>query len=191
MVVDTQLDTRDRRIITEFKVDGRIGLVELSKRVGLSHPATANRLRRLLDRELIRVTAEVNLEKLGIHLVMLGIEVDGLDRAMELCRHFKDCPRVFLITPMTGEYNVTMVLVGEDFASLQTFIEKTVRPQPGVRRFSANFSSMPFKPAFLPLTLSVERKDVAPCGKTCAECDAFTSKVCPGCPMVKGYRGWM
>ena len=185
------LDPKDRRIINELQADGRIGLVELSKNVGLSHPSTGVRLQKLLSEDLVRITAMVNLKQLDIHIAVLVIEVDGLDQAMELCKNFSDCPRVFLAMPMSGDYNVAMVLVGEDFASLQIFIEKGVRPQPGVRRFSASFSSTPFKPAFLPISLPVELSNIAPCGEKCTDCDAFTSKVCTGCPAVEGYRGKM
>jgi Lrp/AsnC family leucine-responsive transcriptional regulator len=44
---DSALDTTDRSILTELQSDARVSLAELGRRVGLSPPAVADRLRRL------------------------------------------------------------------------------------------------------------------------------------------------
>lgn len=182
-------DETDRKIISELQRDGRSGLVELGKRVGLTHPGVANRLKKLIGDDIVNIKAELNVKKLGMQIAVLGIEVDGLDRAMELSKKFGSCPRVAFIAPMTGDYNLIMILIGEDFTSLQHIIEKTIRPQPGVKRFSISVSSTPFEPKYLPIKVPLGRTKIAPCGKKCLECESFTSNLCQGCPSVIGYRG--
>jgi Lrp/AsnC family leucine-responsive transcriptional regulator len=44
---DSALDATDRALITELQADARVSLAELGRRVGLSAPAVADRLRRL------------------------------------------------------------------------------------------------------------------------------------------------
>lgn len=184
-----KLDLTDKRIISELSKDGRMGLVDLGKRLGLSHTAVRNRLKSMIDRDILKIGPELNLRKLGLQVAVLGIEVDGLDRSMELARKFGKCPWVAFIAPMTGDFNIVMIVVGEDFQSLQNFIEMTVRPQPGIKRFSTSFTSTPFEPSHLPLRIPVDQAETAPCGMRCAECEFYTNELCPGCPSVIGYRG--
>jgi Lrp/AsnC family transcriptional regulator, leucine-responsive regulatory protein len=44
---DSELDTTDRALLAELQLDARLSLAELGRRVGLSPPAVADRLRRL------------------------------------------------------------------------------------------------------------------------------------------------
>ena len=44
---DTLLDDTNRRLLDELQHDGRASIAELGRRVGLSSPAVAERLRRL------------------------------------------------------------------------------------------------------------------------------------------------
>jgi Lrp/AsnC family leucine-responsive transcriptional regulator len=48
------LDDTDRRLLIELQEDARLSLAELGRRVGLSPPAVAERVRRLTDEGVIR-----------------------------------------------------------------------------------------------------------------------------------------
>jgi Lrp/AsnC family leucine-responsive transcriptional regulator len=48
------LDVTDRRLLIELQQDARLSLAELGRRVGLSPPAVADRVRRLTDEGVIR-----------------------------------------------------------------------------------------------------------------------------------------
>jgi Lrp/AsnC family leucine-responsive transcriptional regulator len=68
-----QLDDVDRRIIGELLGDGRASLAELGRRVSLSPPAVAERVRRLEDAGVITgYRAEVDLRKLGYQLTAIA-----------------------------------------------------------------------------------------------------------------------
>ena len=53
----TDLDRVDKAIIHELQLDGRMPYTELSRRVGLSQPATRQRVNRLIDRGSMQVVA--------------------------------------------------------------------------------------------------------------------------------------
>jgi Lrp/AsnC family leucine-responsive transcriptional regulator len=66
---DVLLDATDLRLLDELQADGRVSLAELGRRVGLSSPAVAERLRRLEQEEVITgYRAEVDPRKLGYTL---------------------------------------------------------------------------------------------------------------------------
>ena len=73
MTVDTSAPTLDdlgRRIVAELQADGRLSLAELGRRVSLSPPAVAERLRRLEEAGVITgYTARVDPGAVGYGLM--------------------------------------------------------------------------------------------------------------------------
>jgi Lrp/AsnC family transcriptional regulator, leucine-responsive regulatory protein len=59
------LDAVDRRIVAELQAEPRLRVAELSRRIGLSGPAVADRLRRLEDSGTLSYRAEVDPRALG------------------------------------------------------------------------------------------------------------------------------
>jgi len=67
-----RIDETDRRIIGELVEDGRLSLAELGRRVSLSPPAVAERVKRLEQTGVITgYHAEVDLSKLGYLLTAI------------------------------------------------------------------------------------------------------------------------
>jgi Lrp/AsnC family leucine-responsive transcriptional regulator len=63
------LDDTDRALLIELQADARLSLAELGRRVGLSPPAVAERVRRLTDEGVIRgFRTEVDPRALGFAL---------------------------------------------------------------------------------------------------------------------------
>ena len=67
-----RLDQTDRKIVGELLEDGRISLAELGRRVSLSPPAVAERVKRLEQTGVITgYGAEIDLRKLGYQLTAI------------------------------------------------------------------------------------------------------------------------
>jgi Lrp/AsnC family transcriptional regulator, leucine-responsive regulatory protein len=64
-VPESLMDAVDRRIIVELQAAPRLRVAELARRVGLSGPAVADRLRRLEDSGTLSYRAEVDPRALG------------------------------------------------------------------------------------------------------------------------------
>jgi Lrp/AsnC family transcriptional regulator, leucine-responsive regulatory protein len=62
------LDAIDRRIVAELQAAPRLRVAELARRIGLSGPAVADRLRRLEETGTLSYRAEVNPRALGYTL---------------------------------------------------------------------------------------------------------------------------
>src|SRR6476659_9505289 len=66
------LDETDHRLLSELQEDARLSLAELGRRVGLSSPAVAERVRRLADEGVIRgFRADVDPRALGYALSVI------------------------------------------------------------------------------------------------------------------------
>src|SRR5207237_918029 len=66
------LDVTDHRLLAELQADARLSLAELGRRVGLSSPAVADRLRRLeADGVIVDHRTEVRPEALGLALTAI------------------------------------------------------------------------------------------------------------------------
>ncbi len=64
-IPESPLDAVDRRIVAELQAAPRLRVAELARRIGLSGPAVADRLRRLEDSDVLSYRAEVNPRALG------------------------------------------------------------------------------------------------------------------------------
>src|ERR687886_1565784 len=66
------VDDTDRRLLAELQDDARMSLAELGRRVGLSSPAVADRLKRLTDDGIVRgFRADVDPRALGYALTAI------------------------------------------------------------------------------------------------------------------------
>src|ERR1700731_177096 len=96
-----RLDATNRRLLAELQADARVSLAELGRRVGLSSPAVAERLRRLEGEGVITAyRAEVDPRRLGYSLGVV-IRIRPLPRQLsdvaELARQtpeIVECHRV-------------------------------------------------------------------------------------------------
>ena len=101
---DLTLDTTDHRLLAELQADARLSLAELGRRVGLSSPAVADRLRRLeSDGVILGHRTEVNPEALGLALtsiIRIRPSPRQLHKVAELAR---STPEVVECHRITGE----------------------------------------------------------------------------------------
>jgi Lrp/AsnC family transcriptional regulator, leucine-responsive regulatory protein len=99
-----EIDGTDRKIIGELVEDGRMSLAELGRRVNLSPPAVAERVKRLEQSGIVTgYRAEVDLRKLGYRLtaiVRVKPSPGQLPRIPELAEQI---PEVAECLRITGE----------------------------------------------------------------------------------------
>ena len=116
--LETPLDSVDRRILAELQTDGRLSFNALSRRVNLSAPAVADRVRRLTDRGVITgyhahvdpaaaglpVTALVNMECFGAHCLLRHRSSLELPEILQVHRVTGDDCCVLLIAVRSMEH---------------------------------------------------------------------------------------
>jgi Lrp/AsnC family leucine-responsive transcriptional regulator len=106
------LDAVDRALLAELRADTRMRVAELARRVGLSPPAVADRLRRLVDTGVLSCQAEVDPRA-------LGYAVCAIVRVSPWNRDLRAIPEVARQTPEVTEcYRIT----GEDCYFMKLYL---------------------------------------------------------------------
>jgi Lrp/AsnC family leucine-responsive transcriptional regulator len=189
-MVDHTVDEIDKEIISILQKDGRASLSEIGKKVGFSHVSVRNRLKNLCE-NLVKVSAELNAEQLGLRFAIVNAEVETPERLRELIDIFSKCPRIVFVTTTTGAYNVMTMMVAENADTLNAIVEVcSIRAQKGIRRSEVTIGEAPVVPEYLPIKIVPNKEmEIAPCGIHCGECLRYKNQKCFGCPATKYYRG--
>ena len=125
------LDRVDKAIIHELQLDGRMPYTELSRRVGLSQPATRQRVNRLIDRGSMQVVAVTDPSTLGFdYPAMVGIDVDG--DIVEIADRLAQLEEVSYLIITAGRYDILAEVVCRDADHLLRFVNEQIRPLSGV-----------------------------------------------------------
>ncbi len=186
-----QMDNIDKRLVSILLHDGRRSLSDMKSQLGISHVAIGKRLEKLLNEDVVRVTTAVNLRKLDAKLLFIAIETENSEVAERIVHKYADCPRLVMLAPVTGRYNLFAIMIAEDVWSLESTMGTcSLRTEPGVRKSETWFGNAPLVPTYMPLDLAPgSGKREAPCGKNCSECKRYTDDKCSGCPATSHYRG--
>jgi Lrp/AsnC family leucine-responsive transcriptional regulator len=98
------LDATDYRIIDELIADGRISLAELGRRVSLSSPAVAERVKRLEQGGVITgYRAEIDPRALGYQLTAIVRVKPAVRQLSKIAAAAADIPQIEECLRITGE----------------------------------------------------------------------------------------
>ncbi len=98
------MDEADQRIIGILVDNARVSLKELSQRIGLSSPSTAERLRRIEERGILKsFTIDLDPKALGYSLQVI-VRMNPLPGALHLVEQaIRDTPEFVECDKVTGE----------------------------------------------------------------------------------------
>ena len=138
-----QLDAIDKRIVAALQADGRLAMVDLAERVGLSATPCQRRVKRLEDDGVIaRYAALVPPEALGLGLqAMVQVTLD--DHSEKTVEAFEAAirarPEVVACYAMTGDMDFLLHVLAPDLARFSDFALKALLRMPGVRGTRSSF----------------------------------------------------
>jgi Lrp/AsnC family transcriptional regulator, leucine-responsive regulatory protein len=120
------MDDIDRRLVAELYGDARLRVAELGRRVGLSPPAVAERLRRLTEGGAVRFRAEVTPRA-------LGYTICAIVRVSPTTRDLKLIPEIARQLPQVTEcYRIT----GDDCYFMKLHLRSIEELEPILDRFT-------------------------------------------------------
>jgi Lrp/AsnC family transcriptional regulator, leucine-responsive regulatory protein len=124
---DVVLDTTDRRIICELGQNARIPFAELGRRVSLSSPAVAERVRRLEQAGVITgYRAEIDPRALGYQLTAIVRVKPAVRQLSKIAALAADIPQVEECLRITGEDCFYMKATVRDVEHLEQLIDQFV-----------------------------------------------------------------
>lgn len=187
------MDNVDNEIISNLQEDGRMKVAEIAKKVGFSSMGVHKRIKKLLKKEAIKITAELNPFYFKLSPAIVMLEMESAESMNTLLDRFKDCPRVVKIFKTVGGYNLVALVIAENKDTLESIsIEKcSLRSNTGVRRSEFYPISDIFFSPFIPVreSLTHKNKERTPCDVDCISCKRYIEKKCVACPATRHYRG--
>lgn len=182
------LDKIDKQILDALFKNGRESLTNLEKIVVksdhemMSHTGISKRISKLEDMGILKVQANLNFNKLDYKALFLLIEMSSYEEINNIIDAYSECPRVFLLTQVTGQYNLIMGIVGQNIVVLQRYINHCgPTNRKGILHSAVIHISDFIVPKFMPIDLfsGLSREDK--CGNICKSCGAYLDGKCEGC----------
>ena len=130
------MDDLDSKAISFLSQNARISWAELAQHLHLSAPATAERVRKLEERGIIRgYTALLDPAAFGYGLsAFVAIALGKCKHRKSFLRTIKKLPEVLECHRVTGDDDYLLKVVVRDTAHLDTFIGESLRTIVGVQR---------------------------------------------------------
>src|SRR3954467_8445619 len=137
------LDEIDRKIIAALQAEGRLPIVDLADRVGLSATPCQRRVKRLEEEGLItRYAALVSPAAMGFGLQAL-VEVTLEDHSEKTVEAIESAirarPEVVACYAVTGDMDFLLHIFAPDLASFSDFALKALLRMPGVKGTRSSF----------------------------------------------------
>jgi Lrp/AsnC family leucine-responsive transcriptional regulator len=146
------LDDIDRRIVEHLQADARVRIAELGRRVGLSSPAAAERVRKLQDSGAVVFHALVDPRALG-YAVCAIVRVSPHGRDLHVIADVaREIPEVTECYRITGEDCYFMKLYLRSIDDLEAVLDRFT---PHGRTTTSIVHSAPVPPRSLPVRAQV------------------------------------
>ncbi|MBD8892217.1 Lrp/AsnC family transcriptional regulator [Roseibium litorale] len=122
------LDPTDIAMIEALQEDGRISVSELGRRVGLSQPATSERLKRLEERGVIKGYRAV-VDPVAVGLGMMAvIRLKTTHEHIKAClKQFSGMPQIIEVLRLTGEDCFHLKVIVPSPADLESLVDAIAR----------------------------------------------------------------
>ena len=178
------LDEVNRYIISEMIKNGRVKYTKLANDLGVTPAAVKERVERLIKNEIIRPTTLLNIQNMFPVTAGVGIEADP-ETVKILFKKLAPCPLVLKMIRTSGNHNMLINVVAEDFPQLESFLNNQIRSEPGINHVEVNVGNSPANsPDFAFVKLMYEKDaDRMPCGLR--KNDDLVCHNCPGAANLK------
>lgn len=128
------MDTMDEKILKELSHNGRATASEISRRVNLSVPAVAERIRKLDEAGIIEgYSIRINRAKANLKLLaFITVQIDKTDNIENFRESIQHISPVLECHHIAGPYDYLIKVLVEDTAALEDFLSHSLKKIPGV-----------------------------------------------------------
>jgi DNA-binding Lrp family transcriptional regulator len=146
------IDALDTRLLTELATGPRVGVLELSRRLGVARATVQARIERLVERGVIASFAPtLDPDALGFHVTAFAtLEIrQGLGE--DVLAHLRSIPEVLEVHTITGQGDMVCRVVARSNRDLQRVLDAVTRLDGIVRTSTVIAMSNPVPYRVLPL----------------------------------------
>ncbi len=119
------MDNIDRKIIDILQTDGRITMKELGQRVGLTSPATIERVKKLEDSGIIGgYRADINVVKAGLPVRAFILVATGGRSAEGFVDYVRGCPGLLECHRLAGSASYLVTAAVSDTDALEKLLDE-------------------------------------------------------------------
>ena len=148
----------------------------------MSNTGIAKRISKLEDSEILKVQANTNVSKLQYKSLFLLMEMKNFEEVQNIINAYQECPRVFMLAQVSGQYNLILGIVGQNFDVLHRYINHCgPTNKQGILHSQIMFISELRIPKYLPFDLFGRKIKESQCGAVCKDCAAYLDGKCNGC----------
>ena len=137
------LDSADRRILRELQKDGRISIVDLADRVGLTQTPCWRRIHSLEQRGVIRgYTCLVDPAAAGLEveaLVQVTLEKHAVLAINDFVAELRSIPNVVQCVSLTGQYDAQLRVLAPSIAAFEQILMTKLMKISGVAHLHSTF----------------------------------------------------
>lgn len=181
-----RIDDIDLKIIEELRQDGRKKLTELAEKLNMTHPSVHERIKKLIDNEIVKIQANINLSKLNLKAAFVFIRMKDTKEIPRLIEQCSNCSRLLIMGFGSGKYNVFAILLGETFEELRCTIEKNFSNR-NIESLIVSYGEIIY-PTFLPIQFNSRPEEII--NEICSKCSFYKSRICGGCnSFIQNIRG--
>lgn len=182
------LDEVDKQIIRELFKNGRLSLTTLNKMISkdnkkfMSHTGIKKRITKLNDSEILKVQGNINISNLDYKIMFILLEMKNFNEIKNLIKSYSECPRVFLLAQVSGQFNLIMGVIGQSVEVLHRYINFCgPTNKEGILHSQILYVSHIQVPEYIPVNLFSNESKEYECGNICKDCEAFLDGKCDGC----------
>ncbi len=137
------LDKIDKQILNTLQENGKITNSKLSKIVGISAPATLERVKRLeLAGVISQFTAVLDPEKIGfsiIGLVSLSLSLSSLSSVAAIKEKFAELDEIIECYQIAGAHDFFLKVIAKDIKTYGEFMNKKLTQIEGIQVIKSSF----------------------------------------------------
>lgn len=130
------MDDVDRRILDLLQTDARLTQAQIARKVGLSQPSVAERIRKLEEQRVITgYAAKVDPRKLGKDITaFIGVGIEHPRHFEAFTKKVLELEEVLECHRVAGEDSYLLKVRTEDTGTLDRLLVRQLRTWPGVTR---------------------------------------------------------
>lgn len=130
-----KIDKTDLKIIDLLMGDGRTHAAEIARQVGnISERAVRYRIDRMIENQVIKITAIANPKSAGMQVVADVWLVCDADAINEVARKMAEFDCVSYVACSIGETDISVQVLARDTAEVYQFVTEEIGKVPGVRK---------------------------------------------------------